>query len=108
MKNEIEINGDVYVKKNDSGGQRCLVVVDRGWIYAGDVYDEMHAVAGHRIKIRNALWVFHWDRIGLDGVLKNPNHDDVTIKKLPDGASTVDMPGDAEVYRIPVPDGWGV
>lgn len=107
MRNEIEINGEVYVKQNSDGGQRCVVVVDRGWIYAGNVYDECHPVAGHRIKIKNAVWVFRWKRVGLDGVLKDPDQAGVTIKSLPNESSTVDLPGDAEVYRIPVPDGWG-
>lgn len=81
-------------------GPRCVVVVDRGWIFAGNVED----VAG-RIRITQAVHVFRWDRIGFNGVLENPKAEGVDIRKL---AHDVDLPASAEVFRVPVSDRWGL
>lgn len=94
----ITVNGDMYVKQGTvRAGTRAVVVVDRGWIFAGDVED----VDG-RIKIRRAVWVFRWESIGFDGVLRDPSR--ATIKRMP---TDVDLPADAEVFRCPVSDDWG-
>ena len=86
----------VTVKPN---GNRAVVVVDRGWIFAGDVTRE-----NGRIKLARAIHVFRWESIGLDGVIKNPKSNKVTLKPLAD----VDMPADAEIFSIPVEENWGL
>lgn len=80
-------------------GNRAVVVVDRGWIFAGDVTRE-----NGRIKLSRALHVFRWESIGFDGMIKQPKSDKVTLKPLAD----VDMPADAEIFSIPVEENWGL
>ena len=81
-------------------GTRAVVVVDRGWIFAGDVTRE-----GGRIKLSNAVWVFRWESIGFDGVIANPKDKRVTIKPM---ARDVDVPQAAEIFCVPVHDTWGM
>ncbi|MDE2102707.1 MAG: hypothetical protein KGL39_36015 [Patescibacteria group bacterium] len=103
MNETITINNVEYVRKDSiqpaATGTRAVVVVDRGWIFAGDVTRE-----NGRIKLSRAIHVFRWESIGFDGVIKNPKSDKVTLKPLAD----VDMPADAEIFSIPVSDEWGL
>tara|TARA_R110002020_G_scaffold207256_3_gene412653 strand:- start:7 stop:339 length:333 start_codon:yes stop_codon:yes gene_type:complete len=102
---ELEVNGETYVLKSSisqaqpTTSGRALVVIDRGWIYAGDIEE----VDG-RIRIHNALWVMRWDGVGIDGVVADPGNPKVKIRPM---NCTVDLPADAELYRIPVKAGWG-
>jgi len=79
---------------------RAVVVVDRGWIFAGDVTRE-----NGRIKLANAVWVFKWETIGFDGVIADPHNSNVTIIPMPQG---VDIPQSAEIFCVPVADNWGM
>ena len=98
MKNEITINGVTYVAKDSKPeGNRCVVVVDRGWIFAGDVTRE-----NGRIKISRAVSVFRWESIDFAGVVANPKKAD--IRKIDD----IDMPEGSEVFCIPVKSDWGL
>jgi hypothetical protein len=81
-------------------GKRAVVVVDRGWIFAGDVTEE-----NGRIYLDRAVWVFRWEGIGFDGVIADPKSAKATIKKL---SNRVDIPKGAEVFRVPVGDSWGI
>jgi hypothetical protein len=97
----ITIDGVEYVPSKHMGiANRCVVVVDRGWIFAGDVTDR-----DGRIYIDRAVHVRAWSSIGFDGMIANPTSNKVTLKKL---GSRVDLPADAELFRIPVPDDWGL
>lgn len=78
---------------------RCVVVVDRGWIFAGDVTEE-----NGRIRLSDAVWVFRWEECGFDGVLANPKNSKVTLKKM---NHVVDIPRESEVFRVPVSEDWG-
>ena len=80
-------------------GNRAVVVVDRGWIFAGDVTRE-----NGRIKLTRAIHVFRWESIGFDGMINQPKSNKVTLKPLAD----VDMPEDAEIFSIPVSESWGL
>ncbi len=99
MKNTITVDGHTYTKATPNGN-RCVVVVDRGWIFAGDVTDD-----GGRIYIDRAVWVFRWERIGFDGVLNDPGSEGVEIRAL---ENRVDLPAGAEVFRVPVDEDWGL
>ena len=77
-----------------------MVVVDRGWVFAGDVERK-----DGRIRLTRAVWVFRWEAIGFDGVLKDPKSARVQLRKLD---NDVDMPADAEVFCVPVNDDWGL
>ena len=79
---------------------RAIIVVDRGWIFAGDVTRE-----GGRIKLDNAVWVFSWSSIGFDGVIGDPKNKNVTLRKM---LQPVDIPEASEIFCIPVEDGWGL
>lgn len=103
----ININGVDYVQAVPAGkdsqaisGTRAVVVVDRGWIFAGDVTRE-----NGRIKLTRAVLVFRWESVGFDGVIKDPKDRRVTLKPMPNG---VDIPQGAEVFCIPVEDNWGL
>ena len=96
----ISIDGVNYVRADSvPSGKRAVVVVDRGWIFAGDVTDE----AG-RIRLTRALHVFGWSSIGFAAMLEQPKSDKVDLRPCAD----VDMPADAEIFRVPVADDWGL
>lgn len=101
----ININGVDYVRADQVSqavikGNRAVVVVDRGWIFAGDVTRE-----NGRIKLSRAVWVLRWESIGFDGVIANPKDKAVMIKPMPNG---VDLPNGAEIFCVPVSDDWGL
>ena len=103
--NTITINGVDYVRADQvatpaPAGTRAVVVVDRGWIFAGDVTRE-----NGRIKLSRAVWVFKWESVGFDGVIADPKNSKVTIKLMPTG---VDIPEGAEVFCVPVSENWGM
>lgn len=82
-------------------GNRAIVVIDRGWIMAGDVEE-----TNGRIRLHRPVWVFRWEGIGLDGVIRDPKSNKVTLKKMP--TPVVDLPADAEIFRLPVTADWGL
>lgn len=93
----IELNGIEYTPVNAIEGNRAVVVVDRGWIYAGDVSEE-----DGRIRLSRTVWVFRWERVGFAAVIKNPSLAD--IRPIDD----VDVPASSEIFRIPVANDWGL
>lgn len=98
----ISINNCSYVREDApraKPGKRAVVVVDRGWVFVGDVED----IDG-RIRLTRAIHIKRWESIGFDGMVAQPNSSKVHLKKVPD----VDMPKDAELFRIPVGDDWGL
>lgn len=97
-KDTITVDGVEYVRA--TRGSRAVVVVDRGWIFAGDVEQKDGVITLHR-----AVWVFKWQSIGFDGVLKNPKSDKVTIRKM---SHVVEIPKVSEIFRIPVDEDWGL
>jgi len=100
---KISINGTEYVRADSVPapvtGTRAVLVVDRGWIFAGDVTRE-----NGRIKLARAIHIIRWDSIGFDGMVKNPKGGKVTMKPMAD----IDMPADAELFAVPVADDWGL
>lgn len=101
--NTIKIDDVEYIRSDlfaqPVSGTRAVIVVDRGWIFAGDVTRK-----NGRIKLSRAIHVFRWESIGFDGVIANPKSNKVTLKPLAD----VDMPESAEIFAIPVQDDWGL
>lgn len=94
----IVINGVIYAPVSARpSGVRAVIVVDRGWIFAGDV-----TRADGRIHIARAVWLFRWDKVGFSGVIADPSAAD--IRPIAD----VDMPAGAEVFCVPVHDAWGL
>ena len=94
----VVINGVEYAPVGERvTGTRAVVVVDRGWIFAGDVTRE-----GGRIRITRAVWLFRWEKVGFAGVIADPSVAD--IRPIAD----IDMPAGAEVFFVPVHDSWGL
>lgn len=101
---QIEVNGVSYVRADSvstpqPNGKRAVVVVDRGWIFAGDVTEE-----NGRIKLARALHVFSWQSIGFAGMVADPKKGKADLRPVAD----LDIPKDAEVFRVAVGDGWGL
>lgn len=80
--------------------QRAIVVVDRGWIFAGDVTDK-----NGRVLLANAVHVFKWSSIGFSRIVDEWNSGYVDVRRL---SAPVDLPVESELFRIPVPAGWGL
>ena len=99
MKN-ITIDGIEYVPASAKpAGNRAVVVVDRGWIFAGDVTRE-----NGRIKLSRALHVFKWESVGFAGMITDTKKAKADLRPIAD----VDIPEGAEVFCVPVPEGWGL
>jgi hypothetical protein len=93
------IDGVEYAPVAKASGTRAVVVVDRGWIFAGDVTRE-----NGRIRLSRALHVFKWESIGFAGMIDNPKAAKADLRPVAD----VDMPEGAEIFCVPVADGWGL
>jgi hypothetical protein len=95
----ITVDGIEYAPVKSTAGTRAVVVVDRGWIFAGDVTRK-----DGRILLTNALHVFKWEALGFSGMIDNPEGANADLRFIAD----VDLPAGAEVFCVPVPDGWGL
>ena len=79
---------------------RYVIIVDRGWIFAGDVSE----TADGYIRLDNAVHVFGWSGIGYARAIAEWKTDKVDCRKC----DPVEIPKDAVIFRTPVPDGWGI
>jgi hypothetical protein len=94
----VTING-VECAPVNTNGTRAVVVVDRGWIFAGDLTEE-----NGRIRLRRAVWLFRWESVGFAAVVSDPKAGNADIRKISD----VDIPAGAEIFRVPVSADWGL
>ena len=94
--NNLNINGIEYAPVKPASGTRAVVVVDRGWIFAGDVTRE-----NGRIRLSRALHVFKWESIGFAKMVETAKAD---LRPISD----VDLPEGAEIFCVPVSDDWGL
>ena len=107
----VVIDGENYVRESKVTtaprveGSRRVVVVDRGWVYAGDVEREDMGDLGPVLRLTRAVWVFRWSSIGFDGVLRQPKSEKVDIRKL---AHDVEIPVASVMFSVPVDDSWGL
>jgi hypothetical protein len=100
MTDIVTINGVDYAPiANRPTSNRAVVVVDRGWIFAGDVTRE-----NGRIRISRALHVFKWETNGFAGMIADTKKAKADLRPIAD----VDMPAGAEVFCVPVADDWGL
>ena len=97
--NTVIINGIEYAPVNKNIGNRAVVVVDRGWIFAGDVTRE-----NGRIRLSRALHVFKWEGAGFSGMIDNPKKAKADLRPVAD----VDIPEGAEIFCVPVTAEWGL
>jgi hypothetical protein len=77
---------------------RVVLVVDRGWIFAGD----LTVLKDKRLRLDRAVWVFRWESVGFSAVLDDPSKADIRPVK------PVEVPADAEIFRVPVDGAWGL
>lgn len=101
MSNTVTINGVEYVRADSvaaakPNGNRAVVVVDRGWIFAGDVTRK-----DGRIHLSRALHVFKWEGIGFAKMVETSNAD---LRPI----ANVDIPEGAEIFCVPVSENWGL
>ena len=100
----VTINGTTYIRADlqavaPKPGKRAVVVLDRGWIFAGDVERK-----DGRILMTRVVHVRSWSSIGFDGMVNDPKSDKVVLHKHKD----LDVPAGAEVFSVPVDDTWGL
>ena len=94
----IKIDEVAYIRADAKpAGTRAVVVVDRGWVFAGDV-----TRANGRIRLSRALHVFKWESVGFAGMIENTKRAD--LRKIAD----VEIPEGAEIFCVPVTDDWGL
>jgi hypothetical protein len=92
------INGVEYAPvKQSADVTRAVVVVDRGWIFAGDIERK-----NGRIYLTRAVWVFKWESCGFAAVITDPSKAD--IRPIDD----VELPEVSEIFCIPVNESWGL
>lgn len=98
--NTIKIDDVTYIREDavqqKPAGNRAVVVVDRGWIFAGDVTRE-----NGRLQLSRAVHVFKWESIGFAKMVETEKAD---LRPIAD----VDMPVESEIFCIPVDDKWGL
>ncbi len=95
----VVIDGVEYAPVNKTNGTRAVVVVDRGWIFAGDVTRK-----DGRIRLSRALHVFKWESVGFSGMIDSPKKAKADLRPVAD----VDMPEGAEIFCVPVSNEWGL
>ena len=97
----LSIDGVDYIRADSAptakpSGNRAVVVVDRGWIFAGDLSRE-----DGRIRLSRALHVFKWESIGFAKMIETAMAD---LRHIAD----VEIPEGAEIFCVPVPSDWGL
>ncbi len=80
-------------------GNRHVIIADRGWVFAGNLTEK-----DGFLTFTEAVHVRSWSEIGFDGLIKDPTKKAV-LKKM---AYPVILPSDSELFRIPVPETWGL
>jgi hypothetical protein len=104
MKNEIVVDGVRYVAAQ-SEGRRAVVVVDRGWIFAGDV-TRVPATPerGRHLRLDRAVHVFSWQSVGFAAMLADPKAAKADLRPcIPQ-----EIPEGSEIFCCPVGDSWGL
>ena len=97
-KNTVTIDGVEYAPVNRPSGTRAIVVVDRGWVFAGDVTRE-----NGRILLSRAVQCFTWSG-GFTMLVADPKKAKADLRPVSD----VDIPAGAEVFCVPVSENWGL
>lgn len=80
--------------------KRVVLVVDRGWIFAGD----QSLTPDGYIRLSNAVHVFRWENMGFAKMLEDWKNTKVDLRKVSD----VEVPRDSVIFRAPVEASWGL
>ncbi len=102
---KIVINGKTYVSETSvppavPTGNRHVIVIDRGWVVAGDL-----VVKEDRLYLNRAVHVLSWSGCGFDGMLRDPKSSNVKLKKFD---HVLNAPADSEIFRVQVSNDWGM
>ena len=81
-------------------GPRCVLVVDRGWIFAGDLSEH-----GDYVRLDRAVHVFGWSGIGFAKMIELGAASD-TADLRP--CAPVEVPKGSIIFRVPVSERWGL
>ena len=96
----IVVNGETYTKTPaPPKGKRVVLVLDRGWIFAGDL-DESDG----RLRMSRVVHVLSWQSGGFAGLCDDPTKAGAKLSRSRD----LDAPADCELFRVPVGDSWGL
>lgn len=98
MAETVVVDGVMYRRVPDFSN-RCVVVVDRGWIFAGDLEEK-----DGRILLGRVVWLFRWESVGFAKVIEGPKASGADLRHHAD----VSIPAGAEIFRVPVAPEWGL
>ncbi len=95
--NTITIDGIDYVKEGQKiTGNRHIVVLDRGWIFVGNL-----EVDGETYKLTNTQNIRKWGKSGFGGMVLDPKKAEVVLDKS--GPLEFKSP----IFLVSVPENWG-
>lgn len=96
------LTGGCAKKKADAKleEKRVVLVIDRGWIIAGD---QTLTTDGY-IRLSNAVHVFRWESIGFAKMLEDWKSSKVDLRKMAD----VEVPRASVIFRVEVAKDWGI
>lgn len=89
--------GNIMAKSN----KRVVMVLDRGWIIAGD---RVRYRNGRQV-LRNAVHVFRWEQIGFARMLTEWQTSKVVLHKMDHDP---EIAAGTELFSVPVEKGWGL
>lgn len=89
--------------ENENTSTRAVCVIDRGWIFAGDIEETHDGIGGYLL--RNAVHVQSWSSVGFDGMIANPDSNNVNLKKMD---NPVVVPHSSLILMVPVESKWGL
>jgi len=102
----IKIDDQEYIRADEvegaTGGDRCVVVLDRGWVFVGDIeatYDDY----GNQIwRLSRCSNVRKWSSGGFGGMIKDPKGCGVVL----DPCGPIEFSDTAVILRAPVAGDW--
>ncbi len=99
MTKTIEIDGVQFVPKVPVAGNRHVVVLDRGWVFVGD----LEVPPAGPVSLTNCANVRKWASGGFGGMCKDPKGSGVVL----DPCADLRFDETAPLFTVPVEDGWG-
>jgi hypothetical protein len=85
---------------SDTTPDRAVVVIDRGWVFAGDVTQ-----TDAEITLSRVVHVLKWESIGFTGMIADPSSDKVDLRAM---TNQVKVPRASVIFAVPVSEDWGI
>ena len=89
------------IKPKAKPGKRAVMVMDRGWVMAGDA-----EYRDGRVFLSRVVHIRRWEGCGFDGMVKDPSAAGVKKNLFP--MPDCDLPATTELFKVPVGDDWGL